>query len=47
MVSIAEIENCNYCEPSSVAEREIAINYYDRSSIAERYVYGDPTTISP
>ena len=30
----------------SMAEREIAINYYDRSSIAERYVYGDPTTIS-
>ena len=36
--------NCNYCGPSSMAE--IAINYYDRSSIAERYVYGDPTTIS-
>ena len=30
----------------SMAEREIAINYYDRSSIAERYVYGDLTTIS-
>ena len=29
-----------------MAESEIAINYYDRSSIAERYVYGDPTTIS-
>ena len=27
----------------SMAEREIAINYYDRSSIAES---GDPTTIS-
>ena len=37
--------NCNYCDPSSMAEREIAINYYDRSSIAERYVYGDPTII--
>ena len=30
----------------SMAARKIAINYYDRSSIAERYVYGDPTTIS-
>ena len=38
--------NCNDCDPSSMAEREIAINYYDRSSIAERYVYGDPTIIS-
>ena len=38
--------NCNYCDPSSMAEREIATNYYDRSSIAERYVYGYPTTIS-
>ena len=38
--------NCNCCDYSSMAEREIAINYYDRSSIAERYVYGDPTTIS-
>ena len=37
--------NCNCCDPSSMAAREIAINYYDRSSIAERYVYGDPTII--
>ena len=36
--------NCNYCDPSSMAEREI-LNPKPYS-IAERHVYGDPTTIS-
>ena len=38
--------NCTYSDPSSMADRGIAITYCDRSSIAERYVYGDPTTIA-